>query len=58
MNTHFYNAYSPSHDMTFILCDTFDENGDPKSTEVVGFYFGSPDAESTTEFIGKLKAEY
>jgi hypothetical protein len=51
-------VYTPSEDMTFILRETMNTEGDPISTEVVGFYYGEPDDESTNYFIGKLKAEY
>lgn len=58
-NTELIHAeYSVSGDMTFILKETRDENGDPVSTEVVGFYYGEPNEESTAQYIGKLKAEY
>ena len=53
-----YTEYSASGDMTFIMIDKFKENGDVESTEVVGFYFGEPNADDTLRFIGKLKAEY
>ena len=49
--------YSPNADITFIMKETSNENG-PVSTEVVGFYFGEPDEESTKRFVGKLKAEF
>lgn len=49
--------YSNEADITFIMRETSNENG-PVSTEVVGFYFGEPDEESTQRFIGKLKAEF
>lgn len=51
-------AYSADHDMTFILKEISDENGEPLSTEVVGFYYGTPNAADTAEFTGSLKAEY
>jgi hypothetical protein len=51
-------VYHPNEDMTFILKETTSAEGDPISTEVVGFYYGEPDEESTKHFIGKLKAEY
>lgn len=50
--------YSPYGDMTFIMEDTYDEDGEPVSTECVGWYYGEPDEKSTKVFIGKLKAEY
>lgn len=51
-------VYAANEDMTFILKETTNPEGDPISTEVVGFYYGEPDDESTKHFIGKLKAEY
>ena len=56
--TEITTAYSAEGDMTFILRETTRPNGEPISTEVVGFYYGEPDEESTKNFIGKLKAEY
>ena len=53
-----YAVYSREGDMTFIMEDTYNESGEPLSTECVGFYYGEPDDESTAYFIGKLKAEY
>lgn len=53
-----YAVYSQEGDMTFIMRDTFDKDGEPKSTECVGFYFGEPDESSTKFFIGKLKAKF
>ena len=52
-----YTAYAPGNDITFIMLDVFDER-DIKSTEVVGWYFGEPDEETTKLYTGKLKAEY
>ena len=58
MKTEIITTYAPDTDITFILKETCDENGDPISTEVVGFYYGQPDEKSTDYFIGKLKAEF
>lgn len=44
--------------MTFILKETVDADGEPLSTEVVGFYYGSPNEADTQKFTGELKAEY
>lgn len=49
--------YSREADITFIMKETSNEEG-PVSTEVVGFYYGEPDEDSTHRFIGKLKAEF
>lgn len=45
-------VYVPEKDMTII----FDETDN--STEIIGFYYGSPDENETKKFIGKLKATY
>ena len=50
--------YSASGDMTFILKEIYDANGEPVSTECVGWYYGSPNEEDTAYYIGKLKATY
>lgn len=46
-----WTVYAEADDMTFIMEGTSDG-----SIEVVGFYFGKPDAESTEYFRGKTKA--
>lgn len=56
--TEITTAYSAEGDMTFILRETTSPDGDPISTEVVGFYYGEPDDHATKHFIGKLKAKY
>ena len=58
MKEKIYTAFAERDDITFILKDTLNENGDPISTEVVGWYFGDPNEESTRFFIGQTKAEY
>lgn len=52
-----YTTYAPETDMTFILCDTI-EDGDVKSIECIGWYFGTPDDANTAMFMGSLKAEF
>ncbi len=52
-----YTVYSENGDMTFIMRDIY-VNGEPKSTEVIGFYFGEPTEENTTLYTGSLKAEF
>lgn len=56
--TQIRTEYSASGDMTFILKETTNVEGDPISTEVVGFYYGAPNDENTKQYIGKLKADY
>ena len=51
-------AYAQHDDITFIMKDTLDENGEPCKTEVIGWYHGEPDENSTQSFIGDLVAEY
>lgn len=50
--------YAESADMTFIVCDEW--NGEEIiSTEVVGFYYGKPNEESTEYFKDKgTRCEY
>lgn len=57
--TEIFTTYAPNTDMTFILRETYsDKEKEWVSTEVVGFYYGEPDDNSTQRFIGKLKASY
>lgn len=53
-----FTAYAAETDMTFIMKEMLDSDGEVKSTEVIGWYYGGPDEEDTKNFIGKLKAEY
>lgn len=57
MRKDIYTTYAPSADITYIMCDTY-EGEEIKSTEVVGWYYGEPDEESTKFYIGKLTATY
>ena len=51
--------YETSSDITFIMEYAYNgETEDLISSEVKGFYHGSPDRESTRKYYGKLKAEY
>lgn len=58
MKKELYSTYAKNDDMTFIMEDTYNEDGEIISTECVGFYFGEPNDESNTQFKGKLKAEF
>ena len=58
MKTEIVATYAPDTDITFILREEYEENGDPISTEVVGFYYGKPDEKLTNEFNGKVKANF
>ena len=53
-----FTTYAAEADMTFIMSDMLDSDGEVKSTEVLGWYYGGPNEEDTKTFIGKLKAEY
>lgn len=39
--------YAPSHDSTFVMKTTINENGDVVRMECVGWYCGEPDDEMT-----------
>ena len=56
--TQITTAYSETEDITFILKEQQDNNGNSVSTEVVGFYYGQPNEDDTTRYTGKLKAQY
>ena len=56
--TEIQTAYSPESDMTFILKETTSADGEPISTEVVGFYYGEPNERDTRNYLDHLKAEY
>lgn len=51
-------AYSPEHDITFILEHLEDSAGEPVQTSVCGWYYGEPNEEDTNAFFGKLIARY
>ena len=52
-----YAVYASVGDMTFIVQDTY-KNGELLSTEVIGFHYGEPDANSVDWYSGKRKARY
>ena len=56
--TEIQTAYSKEADMTFILKEITSADGNPLSTEVVGFYYGEPNERDTRNYLGHLKAEY
>lgn len=58
MKKEYYTVYSREGDMTFIMVDVYNAEGEPMSTECVGWHYGEPYADSVADFIGKLKAEY
>lgn len=53
-----YGVYAPSWDITFVMEEITDKNGDPISTECVGWYYGEPSEEDNQTFKGKLIARY
>lgn len=58
MRKELYPVYAREHDITFIMEETYDEKGEPISTECVGFYYGEPTEKDTQFFKGKLKASF
>jgi len=55
-----YVAYTPKHDITFILKDIIVNENEIISTEVIGFVHGNEEDNEKIlhQYIGKLKAEY
>ena len=60
MKEEIYGVYTQSHDITFIMKDTFLNENEIVSTEVIGFVHGNEENNETIlkQYIGKLKAEY
>ena len=58
MKQSIYTAYAETNDITFIMREESDDQGNVTSTEVVGWYYGEENEENTSYFTGKLKAEY
>ena len=56
--TKVYGVYAPSHDITFVMKETYNDKGDPEKLAVTGFYFGEPDDQSNLDFDGDLEAEF
>ena len=59
-NKNIYGVYAEKQDITFIMEDTFDGDGEIKSTEVIGFVYGNEEnnIEVLKEYSGNLKAEF
>lgn len=54
-----HGCYSAESDITFIMSDIIEkETGSCISTEVTGFYFGTPEIEYIEKYNGKLEAEF
>ena len=43
-------VYAPDHDSTFVMKHTYDQHGDVRKMECVGWYCGEPDDEMTKRF--------
>lgn len=52
-----YAIYSCDNDVTLIFRDVYGKDGDPISSEIIGFHPGAP-YRDTENFIGKLKIEF
>ena len=54
-----YGCYSSEADATFIMSDIIEKKTNRCiSTEVTGFYFGTPEFEYIEKYNGKLEAEF
>lgn len=53
-----YMSYSAETDITTIFEDIFTLDGEIKSTEIKGFYFGKPTKVLTEQYYGKTKAVF
>ena len=58
MNREVVGAYVPGLDITVIVEDLYDDNGNPLSTEIKGFYYGEPSTQDNETFYGSLKATF
>lgn len=50
--------YCEKDDMTFIMQDSYDENGTLVKQACVGWYYGEPEKNLTKRYIDDLVAEY
>jgi hypothetical protein len=54
-----HGCYSAESDITFIMSDIIEKETESCiSTEVTGFYFGTPNLEYIEKYNGKLEAEF
>lgn len=53
-----YTAYAEKNDITFIMEDLETDSGELIQTSVVGWYYGEPNDENTSYYIGKITASY
>lgn len=58
MKKELYAVYAREYDMTFVMEETINQNGQTVTAECVGFYYGEPTAEDNETFKGKLKANF
>ena len=58
MKKELYSVYAREADMTFVMEEITDKNGECASVEVVGFYYGEPSEKDTQYFKGKRKAKF
>ena len=58
MKKEIVNAYAPFDDMTFIMEETYAEDGRLLSIECIGWYCGEPDEEANKTFAHQLKGIY
>ena len=40
-----YPIYQENHDITFVMVEILDEDGEPVSLECIGWHFGEPDTD-------------
>lgn len=57
MQEYIYVSHAEDTDITFILKDIIEDDA-VISTEVTGFYYGSPDEQNIEKYKNSLKAEY
>lgn len=58
MTTKIYGVYAPSHDITFVMRETYDDDGTPLTLAVTGFYFGEPTEQDNQTFDGDPEARF
>ena len=51
-----YTIYAEKDDMTFIMEEK--KESDKRTLSVIGFYFGPPEDEATSEYTNSLTAEF
>lgn len=53
-----YTAYAERDDITFIMEEKYNKDGEITSTTVVGWHYGKPDRKITPNYIRELTATY